>query len=82
MVNQHRDVFDAVPKFLEDMETCNPSALEGLDAAIKQRMIDTDTIVEVQFYPDTPVGFYRVLHHDLNAALAEAVKLIEQDQAS
>lgn len=35
-------------------------------------MIETNTIVELQFYPDTPIGFYRVYYCDLDAALDEA----------
>ena len=33
-------------------------------------------IIDLQFYPDTPVGFYRILHFDLNEAINEGLKIL------
>lgn len=38
-------------------------------------MIETNTIVEIQWYPDTPVGFYSLFHYDFNLAVEEALKM-------
>lgn len=42
-------------------------------------MKDFDTIIEIHFYPDTPVGFYKIFHYDLDMAIDEAL-LILKDQ--
>ena len=39
-------------------------------------MIETDTIVVLQFYPDTPIGSYSIWHHDLDAALDAALSCL------
>jgi len=39
--------------------------------------VGRDFIIEIQFYPDTPVGFHVVYHYDLDAALDEALTIIE-----
>jgi len=36
--------------------------------------------VDVQAYPDTPIGFFTVYHHDLAAAVAEMRRVIEEDR--
>lgn len=45
-----------------------------------RRMIDTDTIVDVHFYPQTPVGFYKVVDADVDLALTRAVAIATEDQ--
>lgn len=47
--------------------------LDGVPDEIKNKMIEMDTIVEVQCYPDTPIGFFHAYHYDLDAALSEVL---------
>ena len=37
-------------------------------------------MVEVQFYTHTPIGFYLVVHYDLNKALDEAIEIAREEQ--
>lgn len=70
--NQHKDYYETVEKYFESpwMEDRDVSVEE------KQRMIDTNEIWELQWYPDTPVGFYKVIGATLEEVLkkAKAVK--------
>lgn len=50
---------------------------EGLDPADVAAMVANDLIVEVQFYPDTPVGFHVVTRPTLNAAVAKALEILD-----
>jgi len=70
-VNDHRNVYESVETYLHDREgwECPPE----IEPDVRAKMIETDTVIEVQFYPDTPVGFYSVYHYDLDAALDEAL---------
>ena len=43
---------------------------------ILSEMIRCDTIVHVQFYPHTPVGFYTVFHYDIDQALTKALAIL------
>lgn len=69
-VNPHRDSYLTVAEWL---------ATEGDDQEspeIRQRMIELDRVVCVQFYPNTPIGFLRTVHHDVEAALKEALQAL------
>ena len=41
--------------------------------------IESDQIWEVQWYPDTPVGHYRVMASTLDGALDYAIRVQEKD---
>jgi hypothetical protein len=70
-VNEHRDYYNTVAEALEKLGGigCPPRIADDVRAA----MIATDTIISIQFYPHTPIGSYSVYHHDLDAALEQAL---------
>lgn len=70
-VNEHRDVYESAQDALNHM-WADP------DPDVLQRMIETNTIVSVQFYPDTPIGSYTIIHWDLDAALDAALDCLER----
>jgi hypothetical protein len=73
-VNEHRNYYEPAEQFLIDRE-----ADEDIDdKEIYKKMIELDTIVMVQFYPDTPIGFYRVWHYDADAAIDKAVEILNE----
>ena len=76
-INQHRDYYQSATERLDglDCTECPPS----LDPKVRQKMIETDTIVELQFYPDTPIGSYCIYHYDLDEALNEALEIINSE---
>lgn len=47
-----------------------------LEDSIRKTMIDTDTIIDLQFYPDTPIGSYSVYHYDIDMAIDEALECL------
>lgn len=65
-VNDHRDVYQTAKQAIEDLESMGHTVD---DDDVRAKMIELDTIVDLHFYPDTPVGFYKVLHYDLEMAL-------------
>jgi len=73
-VNKHRDSYESAAEILDDAEgyECPPK----IAPEVKQRMIETDTIITLQFYPDTPIGFYEIWHYDLDMVLNEALKCL------
>lgn len=70
-VNDHRNYYDTAAQALKEAEEyeCPPK----IEPEVREKMIATDTIVKVQFYPDTPIGSYCIWHHDLDAALVIAL---------
>ena len=73
-INPHRDFYESVEQYAE-------CALAGGDDEINpevfKKMIETDTFVQVQCYPNTPIGFYQTFHYDIDAALDEAIANLE-----
>lgn len=68
-VNGHRDIYMSVLEFLEDDSN-------EIDKGILNKMVETDMVVRIQFYPDTPVGFYIVYHYDVEKALDECIEIL------
>jgi len=73
-VNAHRDVYDSAETYIRERELTVSVA-----NYVTQEMIRLDSIVNLQFYPDTPVGFYEIWHYSLAGALAEAEQCLTKD---
>lgn len=74
-VNAHRDVYINAQQQIAEWNEQLDCPLE-IDPDVLKVICDTDTIVELQFYPDTPIGFYRIIHHDLETALDMALAVL------
>ena len=70
-VNQHRDYYETAENTLDEAQghECPPE----IEDDVRRVMIETDTIIRIQFYPRTPSSSYEIWHHDLDAALDEAL---------
>jgi hypothetical protein len=65
--NQHRDYYDTIE------EACSDSSGPNFkDEAARRRAISLDSIWELQWYPDTPISFYKVAAPTLREVLAFA----------
>lgn len=71
-VNKYRDYYDSIEDAVND-------ALEDeyMNNDMAHKILLTGNFVNIQFYPDTPVGFYRIIHYDLELALDEALKCFD-----
>jgi len=69
-VNQHRNYYNTAEEALEEYASyeCPPQ----IEDDVRAEMIRTDTIVNVQFYPDTPIGSYDVYHYDFDECVRQA----------
>jgi hypothetical protein len=80
-VNQHRGYYMTAESYIDDDITAILLSSESpLDEYLEHRdkMIETDTIIELQFYPDTPVGSYLIYHYDIEMAIDEALRCLEE----
>jgi len=66
--NAHRDVYETVQDYCSDAE-------DFVSLEDRQKCIDTDECWELQWYPDTPIGFLRVLGSTLELVMAEALRV-------
>ncbi len=69
-VNEHRNYYESVKERLENFD-------DEIEPTLREGMILADTMYRLQFYPDTPVGFYVVYGLTLEACLQRAEKCLE-----
>lgn len=75
-INRHKNFYLTVGKQFEEWKDTQSSIYEEITSDMRQKMIELDTIIEIQFYMHTPVGFYSVFHYDLERALDECLEII------
>lgn len=73
-VNEHRASYVTVDTFLDER-----GDTEDTDPDVLAEMKRLDRIVAVQAYPDTPVGFYLLYHHDIGAAVKRMRRILEEE---
>ncbi len=74
-VNQHRDYYQTAEEALKEKEgyECPPE----IEPEVRAAMIDKNVIIDLQFYPHTPIGSYSIYHYDLDMALDEALECFD-----
>lgn len=78
-INKHRDYYETAAQYVETANyhlSCQKN--DPLDPEISAEIIKRDSVVEITFYPDTPIGNYTVRHYDLRMALETAVAIAER----
>jgi len=73
-VNEHRDYYETATQRLQKAENyeCPPET----EKSVKQKMIATNTIITLHFYPDTPIGSYVIWHYDIEETLNKAIECL------
>jgi hypothetical protein len=75
-VNDHRDVYKSVSDYLKEIRSYNSDDDLEIEKDIEMKMIEFDMIINIHFYPDTPIGSYDIYHYDINMALCKAVEIL------
>lgn len=69
--NDHKDVYETVAQFIEK-EQHGYTAECWVSDEQKQKAINNNDCWTIQWYPDTPIGFYILAAADLDVLLAAA----------
>ncbi len=69
--NRHLDYYDTAAQFIAD----DRNAFNFKSAEAVRRSIDTNEIWELQWYPDTPIGYYSVAAPTLDEVLVYAFEV-------
>jgi len=70
-INDHKTYYQTVREWALDMINRMEIQPDDIPPEIFAEMEKRDTVISIHFYPDTPVGFYRIFHYDMD----EAIKL-------
>jgi len=76
-INDHKAEYVDVKQYFKDKFEWDPELKDEFENDILKTMIKTDTIIEIQFYPDSPIGSYQIFHYDLDLAMDEALEIIK-----
>ena len=71
-INEHRGAYETVGDFIANLM----GGLESIPKDVFEKMVELDTVAQVQFYPDTPIDFYTCWHYDLDKCLHEAANIV------
>ena len=62
-VNSHKDYYESVQQHIIEED------IKNIDEEVFNEMIKKDTVVSLQVYPHTPIGFFVIYHHDIETAI-------------
>jgi len=71
--NQHKDYYETVAQHIE--EYVNIEKHDFVSEEDYQKCIDTDELWELQWYPETPIGFHKVNGSTLEIVLKRAMEI-------
>jgi len=77
--NAHKDYYETAKERIESEHPAIDDDEYFISLEDKQKCIDTDELWELQWYPDTPVGFYKVIGSTLEIVLEAAQEIERQD---
>lgn len=81
-VNEHRDYYESVEERLKSIACYEDDMINVLPNDLQERMAAVDTIYEFQFYPDTPIGSYKVYGTSLEEVVEKAKLCLDLDDAN
>jgi hypothetical protein len=79
-VNNHKDYYQTVADYIEDQSQLDEGLLKDIGEENYAKMVETDTIVEIQAYPDTPVGSYLIYHYNIDMAIDQMLNIIKKQR--
>lgn len=72
-INEHKNYYESVFDYLGNN-------VEIIDSEILSIMEQLNTVVEIQFYPDTPNGFHIIHHYDLESAVDKCLEILKSNK--
>lgn len=75
-MNRHRDYYDTIETVLKEIDEQGDSG--EIVPGAREEILRTGNLVDLQFYPLTPIGFYRVIHHDVAEAVNIALMILDE----
>jgi len=68
-VNQHRNYYQSVKDYIEEQALIDEELIDEIGKEVYEEMKKTNTIIEIQAYPYTPIGSNRTFHYDIDKAV-------------
>jgi len=79
-INDYRNYYQSIRKGIDEINRMLEDWGDDLlSEEMINKMIEHEMIVELCFYPDTPVGSYNIFHYDIEQALEEALRILNNN---
>ena len=72
-VNDHRDIFESIEDYFKRPYLDCLNTVDDIEPEVYKVMLETDTIVDLQFYPNNSNGFIQIYHYSVELAIEEAL---------
>lgn len=69
--NPHKYYYDSIKEYIGD-------DIGDVEEDVLKEMIEKDTLIRLQFYPHSSVGFYLIHHYDIDKAIDKALSLLNE----
>ena len=76
-VNEDTSEYKSTEQFLDDYAAFNED-YANIPADVRSEMIARKMVIHLQFYPDTSIGSYSVIHYDLAFVLREGLRILKE----
>ena len=74
-VNEHKNYYITIEQRLKELKDRG----EDLEEDVYNKILEKDSLIELQFYPRTAIGSYLIYHYDINKALDKALKILTKE---
>ena len=71
-VNDHKDYYESIELYISEVDK------EDIEKEVFEEMVKRDTLVIVQAYAKTPIGFIIVYHYDIDKAVEIALDSVRE----
>ena len=80
-VNRYRDYYDTIEDAIQEENGDDPTNVEELeiDPELSARMIKENMFISLQFYPDTPIGYYKVYGTSVSEVVEKALEILKNN---
>jgi hypothetical protein len=74
-INNHKSSYETVEQYFQF--PTRKDDVEDINIDVLEKMKELDIIIELQFYPNTPIGSYKIYHYDVEKAIDEALEILK-----
>ncbi len=85
-INKHRNYYESAQNAIDEINEMgknnnghHDNYEPEISAELSERMNKEDQIFELQFYPNTPIGFYIVYGSSLDEVIQKAIKCLKDN---
>ena len=75
-INDHTTGYQSVADYVIEISGRDNDYFSDVSPEEKQEMIAANTVVELQFYPRTPIGFYRIYGSTIQSVVDKAMSIL------